>query len=1453
MMGWFKLALYLGDRGVVQQRRLLATVLLGISACRGEGANEAESGFTTGEVPSETTAGDTTGTGGEVDACAEIEGAVIDCTEVDEVAILADQPPTCGGAPISPVAVPGGVDGPLAWMGQWPGQVTETDPAIVGVWTTLVPNEIPFEESPDLHLPVHSIHRPTGKFLQFGAHNQDGDAYDYDTDKVVWYPPAPCSPWEDGIANCDNRFDSIVETEEIESHYHVNQEGGDPDMTEFNLFCAGHVNAPPLTTLEYLAPTTITVGGSYPADVNQGFPGAFMFREELPDVGLPGSEDAEWHQLDDLSSYRWYPGMTVLADARMSVTGGVFNNQGSVECTQDGAMMSTAEACACDPNDPGDFYTMLGICDEDTGFCDPDAEPNANPGFIPCVRTNEFVLGLDVGERTAANAIAWEEIGLGVNWGNYPHMFVLPDLPHFSEPGGTQLGGKLVMVGAESGLFAPGDQAALWDPSSPYSPIAYFGGPSCTRGSSSVMYANDRILKFGGTLSGADDGPQTSRLSEILDLSEPCPQWRRPEGGELALPRHYAAGVLLPDGNVITAGGGIGNRRVGDEDDLVTQEFDERSYSAFTTEFFDRDSETWCRLADLPGEDPELPHTYRGYHAQSFLLPDGRVYLGAGGNFTDTTTHYNYQLFAPPYLFRGPRPDLTPDGMETTVNDITSMVAGGDPVRFVRGNNVEIERVTLVKLSASTHQFDQEQRLVELEFDAETDPDWIDVVPPPSTCYATPGYYMLFAISAEDEENEEAPGGVPSIARYVAISGECEAAEVPAAAPAYPDGPPLGINDLAAHDADGLRASCSGEGSQLRVEDFGQSLLDLCSATRACLDTGSIDVEIRFVSSTGQANPDPDELIASATIEFAGGVPSFVSDGIELNVAGTEFNGSVDLGPGDHILSVCGTLGIMSACLEQPLRVEPVVAEDAEADYRAGAIEPGWIDTSLLSPGPGLALGDDDVLAVSLPQDFVFPYFDEDIDTIWVGANGGIRVTNGDVPATNLGLPASGGPQIAVYWDDLDPTVSGRVVTYARTDRFVVAWEDVAVASGGTISAQAHLFRDGRIELHYLSMADGPAAFGGSATIGVQFDGDALELSENSTALLSSDASFALDRTTCIASALRLPDSTPCADRVAAAPFEIAICAAEADVSLTVPDAPSICAKRTSSVIGGTVLLGDEPVAAEADGSVRLYPGTYTASWEMMERSYGAVPGSTYSPVGETTEQLITVFVTDDQAVCCREDQPVQTLTSGNDGPGYVCGAGTACCALALAGNDNLSSGSGADTLLGGEGSDTMYGGGGNDVVAGGPGDDWLSGGNHDDIVLGGDGTDHMTGDAGNDVVVGGLGNDEFSGKDGDDQLWGGLGDDEINEYSYNGNDTILPGAGADEVYAGSGNDSVIVLDVCEVVAGEILDGGSGTDTLWLPPGVDVTDVEAIGATVTGFESVQTLIGQPWGGSECAP
>jgi Ca2+-binding RTX toxin-like protein len=71
----------------------------------------------------------------------------------------------------------------------------------------------------------------------------------------------------------------------------------------------------------------------------------------------------------------------------------------------------------------------------------------------------------------------------------------------------------------------------------------------------------------------------------------------------------------------------------------------------------------------------------------------------------------------------------------------------------------------------------------------------------------------------------------------------------------------------------------------------------------------------------------------------------------------------------------------------------------------------------------------------------------------------------------------------------------------------------------------------------------------------------------------------------------------------------------------------------------------------------------------------------------------------------------------------------------------------------------------------------------------------------GDDVVQGGAGGDFIYGRHGDDALFGGAGDD-----------TLRGGPGLDLQIGGAGDDVFIVDLECEIVDGEVIDGGPGND-----------------------------------------
>ncbi len=130
----------------------------------------------------------------------------------------------------------------------------------------------------------------------------------------------------------------------------------------------------------------------------------------------------------------------------------------------------------------------------------------------------------------------------------------------------------------------------------------------------------------------------------------------------------------------------------------------------------------------------------------------------------------------------------------------------------------------------------------------------------------------------------------------------------------------------------------------------------------------------------------------------------------------------------------------------------------------------------------------------------------------------------------------------------------------------------------------------------------------------------------------------------------------------------------------------------------------------------------------------------------------------------------------------------------------------GNDLLLGGRHDDHLDGGTGDDRAYGRTGDDTIHGGPDDDVATGGPGEDHIHGGPGTDLLFGDQDDDWIRGGPDDDLVVGGPGDDRLNG-----------GPGRDWIFAGSGNDTILIDEACEAVAGEQVHGGPGTDTVESP------------------------------------
>ncbi|HEV2748209.1 MAG TPA: calcium-binding protein [Allosphingosinicella sp.] len=138
--------------------------------------------------------------------------------------------------------------------------------------------------------------------------------------------------------------------------------------------------------------------------------------------------------------------------------------------------------------------------------------------------------------------------------------------------------------------------------------------------------------------------------------------------------------------------------------------------------------------------------------------------------------------------------------------------------------------------------------------------------------------------------------------------------------------------------------------------------------------------------------------------------------------------------------------------------------------------------------------------------------------------------------------------------------------------------------------------------------------------------------------------------------------------------------------------------------------------------------------------------------------------------------------------------------------------------------SDMIFGLGGMDTLNGGWGDDTLFGGTQNDTLNGGQNDDFLSGDEGDDTLDGGTGSDFLSG-----------------------------GIGKDKIDGGAGDDFVTVSSPAEFV-GDVVDGGSGVDTLILTFNTLTTAITFIGkdpiltssygtASFTGIEQYQIFGG----------
>ena len=252
-----------------------------------------------------------------------------------------------------------------------------------------------------------------------------------------------------------------------------------------------------------------------------------------------------------------------------------------------------------------------------------------------------------------------------------------------------------------------------------------------------VVYDIGKILKTGGA--PAYSGANATTATYVIDLN---PALTDPlhqsvvvtKTAPMTYPRAYLNAVVLPTGQVFVVGGQTFAAGFSDDN------------SVLRPELWDPVTQTFAVLPPM--------QTPRNYHSTALLLPDGRIFVGGGGQCgICSTNHLNAEIFSPPYLFNSNGTQAN----RPTIVSAPSTASRGTTITV--STNTQVSGFAIMRLSSITHTVDNDQRRVPLAISSSSSNSYSLQVPSdPGVVPA--GYYMLFAIN---------PQGTPSVATMIKV------------------------------------------------------------------------------------------------------------------------------------------------------------------------------------------------------------------------------------------------------------------------------------------------------------------------------------------------------------------------------------------------------------------------------------------------------------------------------------------------------------------------------------------------------------------------------------------------------------------------------------------------------------------------------------------------------------
>jgi hypothetical protein len=472
------------------------------------------------------------------------------------------------------------------------------------------------------------------------------------------------------------------------------------------LVAAGHAHSP----LENLSEEVIgaiiggIVTGGLGGVITGGLVGMAVGKGVDHDVHVYDPVKNSWTRHRDMDKARWYPSCVTLPDGKVLIVSGY---------------------CAGAPPHP---FTLFGApVNEDYDLFDPaagDLATISNPRFLP---------GIDL----------------------YPRLIVLPGGALF-----VHSRNRTVLFYPDANAPAPLRMAKSqheYPTVSPNRRTYPLQGACVLLPLIPERPDNVRVLVVGGgneqntVISWTNQATDTSEIfdfNRFFSAATKQTGWRdkRADGASLrtAQRRFMSDAILLPDRTVLAVGG------------AGTGRDDYNANPVFEAASFDSEAEFWRAMAPATVQ--------RRYHSTALLLPDGRVVTaGSSGGWPGppwepahpVTFEYRLEVFTPPYLFRGPRPEITSLGSFKWSYGTTVSVGTDDPAA--------IGSVALIRAGSATHTTDMDQRYVGLEITFRGT-DWVTVRTPKDATIAPPGIYLLFIVSGTTLAER-----IPSTARFVEL------------------------------------------------------------------------------------------------------------------------------------------------------------------------------------------------------------------------------------------------------------------------------------------------------------------------------------------------------------------------------------------------------------------------------------------------------------------------------------------------------------------------------------------------------------------------------------------------------------------------------------------------------------------------------------------------------------